>query len=108
MKKAAKSASRMREIRSSAWNWGAPPALALAAALAAAPSIAAEDYPARPVTIVVPFVAGGGVDAMGRIVAQKLSAAFGQQVVIENRPGAGGVIGTRAAAKVAPDGYTLV
>jgi tripartite-type tricarboxylate transporter receptor subunit TctC len=69
---------------------------------------AAEDYPVRPITLVVPYPAGGGVDAMGRIVAQKLSAALSQQVIIENRPGAGGVIGTRAAAKATPDGYTLV
>jgi len=69
---------------------------------------AGADYPVRPITLIVPYPAGGGVDAMGRIVAQELSAALGQQVVIENRPGAGGVIGTRAAAKAAPDGYTLV
>ena len=74
---------------------------------AAAGQAAAEDYPARPITLIVPFVAGGGVDVMGRIVAQKLAASFGQQVMVENRPGAGGVIGTRAVAKAPPDGYTL-
>ena len=79
----------------------------LALALAAAGPAGAQDYPARPITLIVPFVAGGGVDVMGRIVAQKLAASFGQQVVIENRPGAGGVIGTRAVAKAPPDGYTL-
>src|SRR5689334_17322067 len=79
----------------------------VALALAAAAPARAQDYPARPITLIVPFVAGGGVDAMGRIVAQKLAAAFGQQVVIENRPGAGGVIGTRAVAKAPADGYTL-
>jgi tripartite-type tricarboxylate transporter receptor subunit TctC len=86
------------------------PIIALIAALVCAPSnpAAAEDYPVRPITLVVPYPTGGGVDAMGRIVAQKLSAALSQQVIIENRPGAGGVIGTRAAAKAAPDGYTLV
>ncbi len=68
----------------------------------------AEDYPARPITLIVPYPAGGGVDAMGRIVGQKLSMALGQQVVIENRGGAGGMIGTRDAARAAPDGYTLV
>jgi len=68
----------------------------------------AEDYPSRPITLVVPFPAGGGVDAIGRIVAEKLSSALGQQVVIDNRGGAAGVIGTRAVAKTAPDGYTLV
>jgi tripartite-type tricarboxylate transporter receptor subunit TctC len=60
------------------------------------------------ITLIVPYPPGGGVDAMGRLVAQKLSLALGQQFIIENRPGAGGVIGTRAAAKAAPDGYTLV
>jgi tripartite-type tricarboxylate transporter receptor subunit TctC len=68
---------------------------------------AAQDYPSRPITMIVPYPAGGGVDAMGRIVGQKLADALGQQVVIENRGGAGGMIGTRDAAKAAPDGYTI-
>jgi tripartite-type tricarboxylate transporter receptor subunit TctC len=68
----------------------------------------AQDYPARPITMIVPYPAGGGVDAMGRIIGQKLSETLGQQVVIENRGGAGGMIGTRDAAKSAPDGYTIV
>src|SRR5580698_8468928 len=68
----------------------------------------AQDYPNRPITMIVPYPAGGGVDEMGRIVGQKLSASLGQQVVIENRGGAGGMIGTRDAAKSAPDGYTIV
>jgi tripartite-type tricarboxylate transporter receptor subunit TctC len=68
----------------------------------------AEDYPARPITLLVPFPAGGGVDAMARIVAERLSAALGQQIIIDNRGGAAGVIGTRAAAKAVADGYTLV
>jgi tripartite-type tricarboxylate transporter receptor subunit TctC len=68
----------------------------------------AQDYPTRPITLIVPYPAGGGVDTMGRLVGQKLSAALGQQVVIENRGGAGGMIGTRDAAKSAPDGYTIV
>jgi tripartite-type tricarboxylate transporter receptor subunit TctC len=58
----------------------------------------AQTYPLRPITLIVPYPPGGGVDAMGRMVAQKLSPALGQQVIIENRPGAGAVIGTRAAA----------
>src|ERR1700693_3087792 len=69
---------------------------------------AAQDYPSRPITMIVPYPAGGGVDAMGRIIGQKLADALGQQVVIENRGGAGGMIGTRDAAKSAPDGYTIV
>ena len=69
---------------------------------------AAEDYPANTVTLIVPFPPGGGVDTAGRMVAQKLTAALGQQVIVENRPGAGSVIGIRAAAKAPPDGYTLL
>jgi tripartite-type tricarboxylate transporter receptor subunit TctC len=68
----------------------------------------AQDYPSRPITLIVPFPAGGGVDVVGRVVAEKLSAALGQQVIIDNRGGAAGVIGTRVAAKAAADGYTLV
>jgi tripartite-type tricarboxylate transporter receptor subunit TctC len=79
-----------------------------ASVLFAAHPAKAQDYPTRPITMIVPYPAGGGVDAMGRLVGQKLSDALGQQVVIENRAGAGGMIGTRAAAKAAPDGYTLV
>jgi tripartite-type tricarboxylate transporter receptor subunit TctC len=83
-------------------------ASALIAALSSLDSARAQDYPTRPITMIVPYPAGGGVDAMGRLVGQKLSVALGQQVVIENRGGAGGMIGTRDAAKAAPDGYTLV
>ena len=83
---------------------------ALAAAmLCAQPApLVAQDYPSRPITMIVPYPAGGGVDVMGRLVGQRLSMALGQQVVIENRGGAGGMIGTRDAARAAPDGYTLV
>ena len=68
----------------------------------------AQDYPNKPITLIVPFPAGGGVDVIGRIVADKLAAALGQPVIIDNRGGAAGVIGTRVAARAAPDGYTLV
>jgi tripartite-type tricarboxylate transporter receptor subunit TctC len=71
-------------------------------------SAAAQDYPSRPITMIVPYPAGGGVDVMGRLIGAKLSIALGQQVVIENRGGAGGMIGTRDAARAAPDGYTIV
>jgi tripartite-type tricarboxylate transporter receptor subunit TctC len=83
-------------------------ALAAAALLLATLSAAAQTYPTRPVTLIVPFPAGGGVDAVARIVADKLARALGQPIVIDNRGGAGGVIGTRLAARAAPDGYTLV
>ncbi|MFZ3360404.1 MAG: tripartite tricarboxylate transporter substrate-binding protein [Xanthobacteraceae bacterium] len=71
------------------------------------PAAAADDYPNRPITLIVPYPAGGGVDFMGRLVAQNLSVSFGQQVVVENRAGAGGMIGTRDLAKAVPDGYTI-
>src|SRR5438105_4438119 len=70
--------------------------------------VVAQDYPNRPITMIVPFPAGGGVDVIGRIVAEKLAAALGQPVVIDNRGGAAGVIGTRVAKAAAPDGYTLM
>ena len=68
----------------------------------------ADDYPSRPITLIVPFPPGGSTTVMARIVADKLSAALGQQIVVENRGGAGGTIGTRFAAKAAPDGYTIL
>jgi tripartite-type tricarboxylate transporter receptor subunit TctC len=83
-------------------------AAVLIATLGCAAPAVAQDYPARPVALLVPYPAGGGVDTVGRLVAQKLTAALGQQVIVENRPGAGSVIGIRSAAKAAPDGYTIL
>jgi tripartite-type tricarboxylate transporter receptor subunit TctC len=82
-------------------------AIAVAMLPADAGCAAAQEYPTRPITMIVPFPAGGGVDAIGRILAERLSAALGQQIIVENRGGAAGVIGTRAAARAAADGYTL-
>ena len=81
-----------------------------AALLLALPPAAAQmrsDYPNRPVRIIVPQAAGSGVDLTARVVAQKLTDAWGQQFIVENRPGANGIIGLEAGAKAKPDGYTL-
>jgi tripartite-type tricarboxylate transporter receptor subunit TctC len=83
-------------------------ALALVTIMAAMSTAGAADYPARTVTLVVPYPPGGGVDAMARVVAAKLSDALHAQFIVDNRPGAGGTIGTRAVAQAAPDGYTLL
>src|SRR5690606_2986739 len=76
-------------------------------AVAAAPA-SAQSWPSRPIKLVIPFPAGGATDIVGRTIAQKLSAALGQNVVVENRPGAGGTIGADQVAKAAPDGYTIL
>jgi tripartite-type tricarboxylate transporter receptor subunit TctC len=68
----------------------------------------AQTYPSRPIKIIVPFTPGSATDVMGRIVSERLNAAWGQPVVVENRPGAGGTIGIRETARAEPDGYTLV
>src|SRR5436190_24191689 len=82
-------------------------ALALALLMSALTPCFAQDYPTRSITLIVPYPPGGGVDAMARIVADKLSAALGQQVIVDNRGGGSGLVGTRAVIKSAPDGYTL-
>jgi len=86
----------------------APLAALLAAAFAAAPAAQAQSYPARPLRLVIALAPGGGVDTSARLVAQKLTDAWGQQVVAENRPGAGGTIATELVAHAPPDGYTLL
>lgn len=75
--------------------------------LALAGPVLAQGYPSKPIRLIVPYPAGGGTDIAARWVAQKLSERLGQQVVVENRAGAGGNIGTDAIAKAAPDGYTI-
>jgi tripartite-type tricarboxylate transporter receptor subunit TctC len=83
--------------------------LLIAAAFAvAAPSWAQETYPERAIKIVSPFPAGAPVDSVARLIADKLDKAWGRAVVAENRPGGGGIVGTNAVAKAAPDGYTLL
>src|SRR6476660_3151327 len=68
----------------------------------------AQNYPAKPVRIIVPFAPGGGSDFIGRFIAQRLTDSLGKQVIVENKPGAGGVLGVEQGVKSAPDGYTLV
>jgi tripartite-type tricarboxylate transporter receptor subunit TctC len=82
-------------------------ALVLLASLGSVDPARAQDWPQRPVRIIVPFGAGGNTDAIARVIAERLGEAFGQQFVIENRPGAAGVVATEAVARAAPDGYTL-
>ncbi len=82
--------------------------LAFGLFLAGSGALCAQDYPNHSITLVVPYPPGGGVDAMARLVGDKLSAALGQYVVVENRGGGAGNIGTRSVAKAAPDGYRLM
>jgi len=82
--------------------------LVVLAALGPADAALAQAYPSKPIRMIVPFAAGGPTDVIARIMAQKLSETWGQQVVTENQPGAGGNIGVVAAAKAAPDGYTVL
>lgn len=72
-----------------------------------APEVGAQAYPARSIRLIVPFSAGGAADVPARILAQRMTEVLGQQVVVENRPGAGSALGAEAAARAAPDGYTL-
>jgi tripartite-type tricarboxylate transporter receptor subunit TctC len=86
--------------------------LHLAAGAAALPAMSraatGQDYPTRPITIVVPFPAGGPTDALARVLAERMKAALGQSVIVENPTGAAGTIGTGRVARAAPDGYTVI
>ena len=80
----------------------------VAALLALASPSFAQTYPTRSITLIVPFAPGGPADVLGRLIGQKMSEDLGQQVVIDNRPGANTIIGAQAVAKAKPDGYTLL
>jgi tripartite-type tricarboxylate transporter receptor subunit TctC len=82
--------------------------LAVALFVLAGVAAHAQPYPSKPIKFLVPFAAGGPADTMARLTAQVLSEGIGQSIVIDNRPGAGGIIGARAAAAADPDGYTLM
>ncbi len=106
-------AARLRDDSSDrAAMRGMPAALAIFTAIAlttlTAVSAFAQSYPAKPIRLISPFAAGGGADTVARYFGQKLSAPLQQQVIVDNRPGAGSIIGTEAAAKATPDGYTLL
>lgn len=90
-------------VTASRWAFAALTSLSLMAALPAA----AQDYPSRPIRMVIPFGPGTGIDAIGRVFAQKLGAELGQSVVVDNKAGATGIIGAEFVAKAPPDGYTL-
>src|SRR5262245_34679759 len=81
---------------------------AAASGLASGTALAQAWQPSRPITLVVPFPAGGGNDALARLVAERMSKTLGQQVVVENRGGAGGTVATRAIAKSPPDGHVIL
>ena len=81
---------------------------ALLAFTAPAAAQTADDYPNRPIRIILPQAAGSGVDLQARVLAQKMGELWGQQAIVDNRPGANAIIGMDAGAKAAPDGYTLI
>ena len=83
-------------------------ALVLTLPLAATPVLAQDKYPSKPITFIVPHAAGGANDTIARVIAQKLGEQMGQSVVVEHRTGAGGNVGTAAAARARPDGHTLL
>jgi tripartite-type tricarboxylate transporter receptor subunit TctC len=98
----------MTLLRKLMWSLGAALALAAGSAVAQDPSTGSgQVFPSRPVRLVVPFPAGSASDFLARVLGQKLTEAWGQQTVVDNRPGAGGLIGSTVVARAAPDGYTI-
>src|SRR5436305_3969157 len=91
-----------------AWRGGWRAVAATLLAALAAPLATAQDYPNKPVRIIVPFAAGGPADVYARFIAQRLQESMGQTFIVDDRPGAGSIIGTDAVAKSPPDGYTLL
>jgi tripartite-type tricarboxylate transporter receptor subunit TctC len=89
-------------------NLGKRTALAAALLVALTAAAAAQTYPSRQITLIVPFAPGGPADLLGRLIGQRMSEDLGQQVVVDNRPGANTIIGAQAVAKASPDGYTLL
>jgi tripartite-type tricarboxylate transporter receptor subunit TctC len=83
-------------------------AAAVLMGLAGASQAQAQDFPNRPITLVIPFAPGGSTSIVGRVIADKMSQLLGQGIVVDNRPGAGGTVGTKAVAKSEPDGYTIL
>ena len=90
------------------WKRYTAGAMAFAVSGAMAPHAAAQSYPVKPIRMVCPSSPGGTTDYVARLVAQNLTEAWGQQVVVDDRPGAGGIVGTEMAAKAPPDGHTLL
>jgi tripartite-type tricarboxylate transporter receptor subunit TctC len=102
------SAGHQKRFREEALRHAIAAVAAFLAILTLLPGRAAAEWPDKPVRVIVPYAAGGANDLLGRVFAEQLSKAFGQQFFVENRTGGGGLIGTEAVARAAPDGSTLM
>ncbi|MET4578944.1 Bug family tripartite tricarboxylate transporter substrate binding protein [Ottowia thiooxydans] len=98
----------MKLARMRTWNSFFSVTLAASVVAVSSLAVANESYPSKPIQLIVPFTPGGNTDVLGRVIAQKLSEAWGRSVVVDNRPGAGGTMGVNLVAKAKPDGYTMV